>query len=108
MHSPRPCSSAPQGYLFVPITGNGPDSGSVRRYNVATQTFDVFVPPNAADGSMVQPWYLTFGKTNPATLVYEGHSATKLGRPCREPRTVRNITTKDAKGTKESGNTESW
>jgi DNA-binding beta-propeller fold protein YncE len=37
----------PEGKLFVPITGNGPDTGSVRRYNVHHhhKTFDVFVPP---------------------------------------------------------------
>jgi DNA-binding beta-propeller fold protein YncE len=62
----------PGGFLFVPITGNGPDSGSVRRYDVTTKTFDVFVPPGALGGPLEEPWYLTFGSTNPATLAYEG------------------------------------
>jgi len=61
----------PGGRLFVPITGNGPDTGSVRRYNVATKAFDVFVPADAQDGPLGQPWYPTFGKTNPSTLSYE-------------------------------------
>jgi len=60
----------PEGRLFVPISGNGPDTGSVRRYNVPLKTFDVFVPPNAQGGPLGAPWYLTFGKTDPATLAY--------------------------------------
>jgi hypothetical protein len=60
----------PGGRLFVPINGNGPDTGSVRSYDVTTKTFDVtvFVP---SGGPLGQPWYLTFGKTNPSTLNYE-------------------------------------
>jgi DNA-binding beta-propeller fold protein YncE len=68
----------PNGRLFVPITGpfsetqtpDGPDTGSVRRYNVRTKTFDVFVPPASEGGPLLVPWYLTFGNTNPATLAY--------------------------------------
>ncbi|WP_342042135.1 hypothetical protein [Bacillus sp. OTU2372] len=63
----------PNGKLFVPITGNGPDTGSVRRYNIHHhKTFDVFVPPASAGGPLGMPWYLTFGNTDPATLDYEG------------------------------------
>jgi DNA-binding beta-propeller fold protein YncE len=71
----------PNGKLFVPITGPGPavtgqplgpDTGSVRRYNVKTKTFDVFVRPALLGGPLTEPWYLTFGKTDPATLAY-GH-----------------------------------
>ncbi|MGG0658650.1 hypothetical protein [Rummeliibacillus pycnus] len=63
----------PDGKLFVPIQGDGPDSGSVRRYNVHHHkiTFDVFVPPSLGGGPLGEPWYLTFGNTNPATLVYQ-------------------------------------
>lgn len=57
----------PDGKLFVPISGNGPDTGSVRRYDVQTKTFDIFVP---AGGPLGSPWYLTFGHTDPATLAY--------------------------------------
>ncbi|MFJ7509721.1 hypothetical protein ACIQW7_09705 [Peribacillus simplex] len=62
----------PDGKLFVPITGDGPDTGSVRRYSVHHhhKTFDVFVPSHSAGGPLGEPWYLTFGNTNPATLDY--------------------------------------
>lgn len=56
----------PEGKLFVPISGDGPDTGSVRRYDVETGSFDVFVPT----GKLGAPFYLTFGKTDPATLDY--------------------------------------
>jgi hypothetical protein len=64
----------PGGKLFVPITGNGPDTGEVRRYDVSTGMFDVFVPPNAVGGPLGMPWYLTFGDTDPATLAYSPDS----------------------------------
>jgi hypothetical protein len=66
----------PNGKLFVPITGDGPDTGEVRRYDVSTGTFDVFVPPNASGGPLGMPWYLTFGDTDPATLAYSAVSQT--------------------------------
>jgi hypothetical protein len=72
----------PHGRLFVPINDidsindtesvNGPNTGAVRRYNVQTKEFDVFVPPRAQGGPLVSPWYLTFGNTDPATLAYQG------------------------------------
>lgn len=59
----------PDGKLYVPITGNATDTtGSVRRYDVSTKIPEVFVPP----GTLQTPYYLTFGKTNPATLAYPG------------------------------------
>jgi hypothetical protein len=62
----------PGGRLFVPISGIfGPDAGAVRRYDVTTKQFDVFVPPHAQGGPLGAPWYLTFGKTDPATLEYQ-------------------------------------
>lgn len=60
----------PGGDLFVPISGGGPDTGAVRRYNVTTKTFSNFVPPAAQGGPLGAGWYLTFGFTNPATLAY--------------------------------------
>jgi hypothetical protein len=83
----------PGGRLFVPIsdinqngdentTVNGSETGSVRRYNVETRTFDVFVPPNAQGGALRSPWYLTFGKTDPGTLVYdERHDSCGVAAP---------------------------
>jgi DNA-binding beta-propeller fold protein YncE len=62
----------PEGLLFVPISGNGPDTGAVRRYNVSTKTrvLPDFVPSAATGGPLGEGWYLTFGKTDPATLKY--------------------------------------
>ena len=56
----------PDGFLFVPIT----NTGAVRRYNVANKTFVNFVLPAAQKGPLGQPWYLTFGETDPGTLEY--------------------------------------
>ena len=56
--------------LFIPISGGGPDTGAVRRYNVTTKTFSNFVPPAAKGGPLREGWYLTFRKTDPGTLKY--------------------------------------
>jgi hypothetical protein len=73
----------PNGLLFVPITGPGPlitgppgtpfgySTGAVRRYNVKRErVMPDFVLPFLQQGPLRQPWYLTFGKTDPATLAY--------------------------------------
>jgi hypothetical protein len=65
----------PKGDLFVPISGTGPDTGAVRRYNVSTGTYTNFVAPGGPLGS---PWYLTFGKTDPATLAYKSKPGDSL------------------------------
>lgn len=57
----------PGGLLYVPITGDDPQTtGTVRRYDVTKGQFDIFVP----SAHLGQPWYLIFGKTNSATLAY--------------------------------------
>lgn len=56
----------PDGKLYVPIGGNGPSTGEIRRYDVSTKDYDIFVPK----GILGSPFYLTFGGTDPATLGY--------------------------------------
>ncbi|TAK61023.1 MAG: hypothetical protein EPO18_15380 [Methylobacter sp.] len=56
--------------LFIPISGGGPDTGAVRRYNVTTKTFSNFVLPVSLGGSLGEGWYLTFEGTDPGTLGY--------------------------------------
>jgi hypothetical protein len=64
----------PDGDLFVPISGGSADhAGSVRIYDVTNpETYTVFVPATSDGGPLVNPRYLTFGLTDPATLAYEG------------------------------------
>jgi probable HAF family extracellular repeat protein len=81
----------PDGKLFVPITGNGPDTGSVRRYDVSTGTFDVFVPPTEEPSPSFL--YCTFGNTDPSTLDYltppgEGPLSTSAAAPSATARTA--------------------
>jgi hypothetical protein len=71
----------PEGKLFVPITGNDPNhTGEVRRCDVSTGKYDVFIPPpvssvpGAPVGPIGQAWFLIFGNTDPATLDYEAPS----------------------------------
>lgn len=56
----------------MPITGQflAPSQGQVRRYDVGTGTFDVFVP---AGGVLGQPWYLPYVKTDAGPRTYDQH-----------------------------------
>jgi hypothetical protein len=54
----------PHGNLFVPIT----NTGEVRRYNVDSKAYWTFVPVGRGLGA---PAYLSFARTNPATLAYD-------------------------------------
>jgi hypothetical protein len=57
----------PDGKLFVPISGNDPETtGEIRRYDVRTKEYKIFVEV----GTLDFPQYLTFGRTDPATLAY--------------------------------------
>jgi outer membrane protein assembly factor BamB len=69
----------PEGRLFIPIQGNGPMSGAIRRYDVERHRFISpdfvaagFTPPVIPDnGGLMLPYYITFGKTDPGTLAYD-------------------------------------
>ena len=66
----------PSGRLFVPITNanfppDNPFTGEVRLNNVNTKTFDIGAPSAAKGGPLLNPWYLTFGETDPSTLAYD-------------------------------------
>jgi DNA-binding beta-propeller fold protein YncE len=56
----------PDGKLFVPISGGGPSTGEIRQYDIRTKKYDVFVKA----GDLISPQYLTFGRTDSATLAY--------------------------------------
>jgi hypothetical protein len=68
----------PEGFLYVPISGPvmGPDQlasdsvGEIRRYNVHSKKYDLLVTAFRNGGRLLAGWYLTFGKTDPATLAY--------------------------------------
>jgi DNA-binding beta-propeller fold protein YncE len=53
----------PDGYLYVPIL----TLGEIRRYNVSTKDFSRL---ELSGDPLMAPFYLTFGKTDPATLAY--------------------------------------
>lgn len=64
----------PGGNLFIPITSNGLNplaSGQVRRCNPITKACDVIAPANSAGGALVNPWFLIFRNSDPATLNYK-------------------------------------
>jgi hypothetical protein len=56
----------PGGKLYVPIS----NTGEVRAYDVMTRHYTTFIPAASKDGP-VWPVYLSFGKTNAATLAYD-------------------------------------
>jgi sugar lactone lactonase YvrE len=53
----------PDGKLYVPMS----NTGEVRRYDVNTGTYTSFIAPG---GPLKNPWFLTFGNTDSATLGY--------------------------------------
>lgn len=54
-----------EGKLYVPIN----NTGEVRKYNTPTTgDYSVLVP---SGGNLINPWYMTFGHTNPSTLAYD-------------------------------------
>jgi hypothetical protein len=68
----------PEDRLYATVvgldnSGNFNFVGSLRAYDIRTKQFRTIVRPGtpAANGGLSLPSLLTFGKTNPATLVYE-------------------------------------
>ncbi|MGH8387021.1 MAG: hypothetical protein ACRESJ_16255 [Pseudomonas sp.] len=57
----------PEKKLFVPIT----NTGEVRRYDVVSKQYLLFVAPAKGGGQLREPWYLTFGATDAKTLNYQ-------------------------------------
>jgi DNA-binding beta-propeller fold protein YncE len=58
----------PNGKLYVPIS----NTGQIRVYNASTKEYSYteLVAPASSGGLLTAPQYLTFGKTDPATLAY--------------------------------------
>jgi hypothetical protein len=69
----------PGEYLFIPIAANGPLTGAIRRYDISHHEFVTpdfvpagFIPPaTPANGGVMSPYYITFGRTDPGTLAYD-------------------------------------
>ncbi|WP_437864864.1 Vgb family protein [Sorangium sp. So ce363] len=60
----------PDDFLYVTvITSTLPFAGEVRRYDVTTKEYTVFIP----EGIIEAPNYLVFGRSDPATLAYGRH-----------------------------------
>ena len=53
----------PNNRMFVPDV----DTGQIRAYNLTTKTFSNFI---SAGGVLLNPWYLSFGLTDPESLEY--------------------------------------
>jgi hypothetical protein len=62
-------------------------SGEVRAYDVTNDTFTTFI---AGGTDLINPFFMTFGQTNPSTLAYEGVAAASLsaGNAVPEPASV--------------------
>jgi hypothetical protein len=55
----------PGGKLFAPLL----QTGEVRAYDVMTGDYEVFIEPGT---DLINPFFMTFGQTNPSTLAYGG------------------------------------
>lgn len=65
----------PGGQLFVPVLVSSAyfqrSAGGVWKYDPASQQFDrSFIPHDYFASVMTEPWYISFGQTDPATLAY--------------------------------------
>ncbi|MBN3765247.1 hypothetical protein [Burkholderia sp. Ac-20365] len=60
----------PEGKLYIPISGNAPDTtGELRRCDTKTRDCETIVK---AGGGLVSPWFPIFRNSDPATLSYKG------------------------------------
>jgi DNA-binding beta-propeller fold protein YncE len=58
----------PDGKLYAPML----QTGEVRAYDVSTDQYTTFI---AGGTDLINPFFMTFGGTNPSTLAYEGAGA---------------------------------
>jgi DNA-binding beta-propeller fold protein YncE len=58
----------PDGKLYTPML----QTGEVRAYDVSTDDYTTFI---AGGTDLINPFFMTFGGTNPSTLAYEGAGA---------------------------------
>jgi hypothetical protein len=69
LHQQRAYATAmvfgPDRKLYVPIS----TTGEVRRYDLRSKRYTTFIAPGSP-GAPVTPQYLSFGRTDPATLLY--------------------------------------
>jgi hypothetical protein len=63
----------PRRLLYLPISNPSGTGGEVLSYDVHTKVFTTVVAAGTT-GAPEVPWYLTFGRTNPATLAYRARS----------------------------------
>jgi hypothetical protein len=55
----------PDGKLFTPLL----QTGELRAYDLTNNTFTTII---AAGDGLINPFFMTFGQTNPSTLAFEG------------------------------------
>jgi hypothetical protein len=55
----------PDGKLFTPLLL----TGELRAYDLTNNTFTTII---AAGDGLINPFFMTFGQTNPSTLAFEG------------------------------------
>jgi glucose/arabinose dehydrogenase len=61
---------APDGKLYIPISGNAPDTtGQLRRCDTRTKKCETIVK---VGGGLIAPWFPIFRSSDPATLSYKG------------------------------------
>ncbi|SAL78624.1 NHL repeat-containing protein [Caballeronia telluris] len=63
----------PGGKLYIPISGNAPQTtGQLRRCDIYTKSCDTLVKENSEGGGLISPWFPIFRNSDPGTLSYQG------------------------------------